>query len=671
MNSLVKACLLCVALLCLSNSFAQQQQQASHDESDTLSMEMIDLVVIRRRALSSTIMSNEAKIRSTPSILGEVDILKYVATQPGVITTSALDPNIYVRGGAGDENRYYVNQFPVANPQHLTGILAMYDPYILNNSTLYKGGYPARYSGGLSSHLNMIPSQQRDSVMSGELSLGLLTSSLRFQLPIGEDETEGVLRVAARYSYLKLITDFINKIDSDSFVAPYSFGDVTSTYFQNLGRGWQADIFVNYLRDRINLSESYTLMLDWYSYTIFGGLHRDWGRNRVSFHVGGNAGEALGESGLFTTVENKINGSSLLRADVDYARYVNNAFTLSTGVWSEYSTVNTIGQSDNSRYSLSSLWLSGLYVATCGVTFNVGANLEFYSGESQCLNPSPRVKINYKRSNWDFWIDYALSYQYTTKATLLSLPSPADQVYLLEEGDPPAMCNQISVGTSTSIGESIELYGVLFYKQYDDAKEFVGVSLSSSFINTSSVEQVCGDGMSRGVELECRYQPTSKVEMRVNYTFTDSWRQFADINDGERYHPPYDVMHSAMISASYELNRALRINCSWQYSSGLYTTFPSAVAVSNDLYNQTAALTPIFDSRYNYQLPASHRLDVSVEYQRDRWRFDLGVYNLYNQQNISFVNYSIEQTDTYNFQVQPLGYTVVPVLPYISVTYQW
>ena len=32
-----------------------------------------------------------------PAILGEQDILKYLATTPGIITTNALDPGIYVR----------------------------------------------------------------------------------------------------------------------------------------------------------------------------------------------------------------------------------------------------------------------------------------------------------------------------------------------------------------------------------------------------------------------------------------------------------------------------------------------------------------------------------------------------------------------------------------------
>ena len=41
-----------------------------------------------------------------PAILGEQDILKYLATTPGIITTNALDPGIYVRGSNSCENGF-------------------------------------------------------------------------------------------------------------------------------------------------------------------------------------------------------------------------------------------------------------------------------------------------------------------------------------------------------------------------------------------------------------------------------------------------------------------------------------------------------------------------------------------------------------------------------------
>ena len=66
-----------------------------------------------------------------PAILGEQDILKYLATTPGIITTNALDPGIYVRGSNSCENGFLTHDMEIASPDHLTGILSTFDPFIL------------------------------------------------------------------------------------------------------------------------------------------------------------------------------------------------------------------------------------------------------------------------------------------------------------------------------------------------------------------------------------------------------------------------------------------------------------------------------------------------------------------------------------------------------------
>lgn len=67
---------------------------------------------------------------------------------------------------------------PIAYPDHLTGILSTFDPYILNNSTLSKG-FPARYNSFLSSYINMRPEPGNKHEHEGELTLGLVSSALK------------------------------------------------------------------------------------------------------------------------------------------------------------------------------------------------------------------------------------------------------------------------------------------------------------------------------------------------------------------------------------------------------------------------------------------------------------------------------------------------------------
>ena len=103
-------------------------------------------VVVTALPASGRILSSIKGIERIPAILGEQDVLKYLATIPGIVTTNALNSGIYVRGGNSNENGFLINNMPIAYPDHLTGILSTFDPYILNNSTLFKSGFPARYN---------------------------------------------------------------------------------------------------------------------------------------------------------------------------------------------------------------------------------------------------------------------------------------------------------------------------------------------------------------------------------------------------------------------------------------------------------------------------------------------------------------------------------------------
>lgn len=55
-------------------------------------------VVVTGRSTPGRLYSSKEGIEMIPAILGEQDILKYLATTPGIITTNALDPGIYGPG---------------------------------------------------------------------------------------------------------------------------------------------------------------------------------------------------------------------------------------------------------------------------------------------------------------------------------------------------------------------------------------------------------------------------------------------------------------------------------------------------------------------------------------------------------------------------------------------
>lgn len=634
---------------------------------DTLLVKKIDSVTVVRKRSSQVVITSSEQLRSVPTLLGEMDIVKYATTLPGVAATNALDPNFYVRGGAGDENRSLVDGFPIANPQHLTGILSLYDSYILNSSSLYKSGYPARYSGALSSYLNMFANHERDSLWHGEATLGLVSSSVKSTIPVGSGD--GVLALSFRSSYMKLFTEMANALFSDVTVIPYQFCDVTASYSQSLANDWQVKSFALYAYDNMVYEANSNLYLEWSSYSYNTRAYKQYENSTLALKAG-LWGKDIECTYYDFSEDAKFMDDINFRLDAEYSYSYGDGASLSVGLFEEFTQMENNMNNESYRNFLTTLWLSDRH--TFGdFTIESGLSLEYYSGDADALSLSPRLKVNYGAGEWMLWADYSRTAQYTTSYTMLTLPSAVDMVFPLEEGDKPAFANQFSVGAERSWASGLSIYGSLFYRRYANVKEVTGVSLAQNIFNLSNPEQIIGVGAAKGVEMEFSYS-LSKLHLRGNYTLSDSWRQFDELNDGERFKPPYDITHNVLLSMQYELSDKISVNGAWVYNSGTYITYPVGVGVAYNIHTGYAMVIPVYDDVYNYRLPSTHRLDLSVSYQTSKgFTTSLGVYNAYNQNNISLIGFRINEVDDYTVQIVPTGYVLLPIIPYLSISYKW
>jgi hypothetical protein len=60
-----------------------------------------------------------------------------------------------VRGGDPGQNLYLFDNVPVIYVNHLGGFMSVFNPEIINNIDVYKGGFPSRYGGKLSSVMDI------------------------------------------------------------------------------------------------------------------------------------------------------------------------------------------------------------------------------------------------------------------------------------------------------------------------------------------------------------------------------------------------------------------------------------------------------------------------------------------------------------------------------------
>ena len=154
-------------------------------------------------AETGKITLNAQTLQALPSFLGEKDVIKSLQLMPGVAAGTEGVAGMYVRGGNLDENLYLVDGNPLYHVNHLGGIFSTFNPEAVKTMDFYKGSFPARYGGRLSSvvDVRMNDGSMRD--FSGTASIGLISSRFHLQGPIMKDKTS--FSVSLRRTYLDLL----------------------------------------------------------------------------------------------------------------------------------------------------------------------------------------------------------------------------------------------------------------------------------------------------------------------------------------------------------------------------------------------------------------------------------------------------------------------------------
>lgn len=128
---------------------------------------------IRSTYMGAIEVPNEL-IANTPVVLGEKDVLKTLQMMPGVQGGNEGFSGIYVRGGGADENLMLLDGTSLYNVSHLFGLLSVFTPEAVKKVTVYKGSFPARYGGRVSSVVDVRTNDGNSKKISGSVTAGFL-----------------------------------------------------------------------------------------------------------------------------------------------------------------------------------------------------------------------------------------------------------------------------------------------------------------------------------------------------------------------------------------------------------------------------------------------------------------------------------------------------------------
>lgn len=614
-------------------------------------------------------------IKSMPTLLGEVEIIRSLQLLPGVNSVGEGATGFNVRGGSIDQNLILLDEAPVYNSSHLFGFFSVFNPDAVKDVKLYKGGIPSRYGGRLSSILDVRMKEGNKKKLNINGGVGFIFSRLSVEAPIIKDKSS--LIVAARRSYIDILAKPFLSESLDG--SQLNFYDLTlktnydindknrlflSGYFgrDNFGFGDQAGfnwgnktgtIRWNHLFSE-RLFSNLTFYFSDYDYQIkFGNDSQnkfDWNASiqnigvkpEFSFFLKpGNLLKFGGQSILYTfDPGNAVGVSEGEERDfslpqkyaMENAVYVENEIDISTTIKANYglrlSSFTYLGKGTAYEYA------DGIpgerRYATSATEYGDWKSIKTY------YNFEPRLSLQMQlSSNNSIKASYNRTTQYIHLVSNTTAATPVDVWTPSTNNIRPSTADQVAFGYFQNLNDNTyELSAEVYYKTMNNLVDYIDGAdlLLNQFIEGDLIE---GKGRAYGIELMAK-KTKGKFSGWLSYTLARTERQTPGISGGEWYASRFDQLHNLSLTGFYEINDRWTTSANFAFNTGSPTTFPTT------RYTIQGFVVPhnANEERNNVRLPNYHRLDLSITRKGEikegkRWTGDwvFSVYNVYNRKN--------------------------------------
>ena len=143
--------------------------------------------------LFNTVTLTSKNIDLLPTIGSRPDIIKAAQQLPGIEAATEASSLMIVRGGNPGENLYMLDNVPLIYVNHLGGFMSVFNSDMINTMDVYKGGFPARYGGKLSSIVDLTAKKGDPTKLKGSLSAGLTDVAFAIEGPGGLKNTSFIV----------------------------------------------------------------------------------------------------------------------------------------------------------------------------------------------------------------------------------------------------------------------------------------------------------------------------------------------------------------------------------------------------------------------------------------------------------------------------------------------
>ncbi len=620
-------------------------------------------------------------IKMLPTFMGEVDPVKGLTTLPGVSTAGELSSGFNVRGGNLGQNLIRQDGAIIYNPSHLFGYYSAFNPDVVDDVTLIKGGGNARYGSRVSSIMDVTLKNgaTRDYHTAG--GFGLVSSRLAIEGPLKKNRSSFI--VAGRISYVDWILNATKNLQLSQSSA--DFGDLTAKFFQMIDEdnfisvsGYGSFDSFSFVGDSLFSWGNKALAFKWgHSFgpntssqlTLAGSSYNSQlnNRNEIEGFIYENG---INSANVVYNIESKFSEEKQMNYGVELSYSLINPGeskntvpssnvlefniddhkTLETAVFGQYNwdITDQFAVSGGLRYSQFYRFGKGLvnefnYNPTNSRLPEIQNSRNYKANELIAFQHGmePRVSLRYKVDpTASFKASYYRTYQYVHLISNSTSSSPQD--YWLSGGPnlEPEIGDQFSLGIFKNLKENkYELSVEGYYKMVKNPIDYIeGAEIKL----TESVEGylIQGEGFAYGVEFLAR-RNAGRFNGWLSYTYSRSLLRFDSpydvltVNDGELYPSQYDQPHNLSVVMNYSANQVLSFSANFSYATGR----PITVPISKFYYDPYISVLS-YSQRNEFRVPDYHRLDVSMTIgevntqKKFQGEMVLSIFNLYGRNNV-------------------------------------
>ncbi|MFA5815100.1 MAG: TonB-dependent receptor [Bacteroidales bacterium] len=644
------------------------------------------VITAARRPIANMAILTINELRELPSLGGKPDVLKSMQLLPGIQAQNEGSSLLLVRGGDPGQNLYLFDNVPVIYVNHLGGFMSVFNPDIINSIDLYKGGFPARYGGRLSSIVDITQREGDHTALKGSLGIGVTDVSFSIEGPTKLRNSSFIL------TGRKTLTDplmalFTWASEANDFIMGYGFHDLNGkfTWKPNERNSlhlnlYQGDDYINYRTSNKTLSGSDNghLRNVWGNWLASGRWNRvlsprvfmtntlSYSRYRLNFFQSYSVTDTIKHPVFDRNYLSSVQDFSL-RSNVKVQ--VLKAWSLETGLQASSLThiPNSYYQSslavqpaiEKIKALESALYLDNKINLAAWLEANLGLRIVYYGTAGfKTVSLEPRARLSFKMSADQY---LHLSYQRVTQneQLLFTAGSIMNSEVWVPAGEKigPSWSEQYTFGWNGSFLNGQYTTEITVYFKTMNQLATYQEGYNSLMGDTEWRNKVItgGTGRSAGVEFLLKKQLGAWTGF-VSYAWSKTTRQFPQINKGNEYVFDFDRPHTASLNISHKFNDKWSFNLVWLYQTGLpYTPVLGRQLTLNTEPDQNGNFgyyeVLLYGERNSARMKDYHRLDIGVTLNTHNWRgrkviWTFSVYNLYNRHNPYYYYYNTTANNT-------------------------